>query len=400
MSTKQDENVKDLLLNVPQTVPLPSSSCKRSPIIIIGGGSIAQIAHIPTYIEYSFPIAAICDLDKKQLTECKQLLSAYKHIQYFDNMQSLLTFIAKSSNSESFIFDIATRPLSYFSILSELPSYSNIICQKPFGHNLESSKNLVKLIHAKHFNFATLYSLRYSSIMLYLSNALKTKNIGSYFGDIIDVEMTEKYLIPWSNWPWLKAYGEWIEIVFHSIHFLDALQSIFGVPDRVFAEIGNRPNAMQCILVYGDEHLQFPKLRIRVYVDHNCKYQKEEVLLNVNGSKGALLGSIGSILGESDGQNNKIKDTLKVKVDALEKKEAMEIKLQKSWMYESFYGPISNLQRFINGEDDKINTDIKSCYNTQLLIYALQKSEKEKKFVNMYDVQKKHGIESIISCKL
>ena len=407
-STKTDPKVIEWLLSrISQRFSQSAFLNKLIPIIIIGAGGIAQNAHIPTYIKNSLPIAAICDLDENQLKKCKQLLANYRHpsyttpVQYFNNIQSLLSWIANHpelKRDKGVIFDVATRPFAYEPVLSSLPPKSIILLQKPFGHNLEAAKKLVNIITTKKFIFGVFYTLRNASIMLYIKNVLESVKTRKLFGDIVDVELSEKYVIPWANWPYLKAYGEHIELTFHSVHYLDALQSIFGIPDKVFAEIGNRPNQMQAILVYSDKHPKYPKLRIRVYIDHQCKYQKEEIILNVNGQKGSLCGSIGSMLGELKGQSNDIKDSLKVNCEGM--KSGIDVRLEGSWFYDAFYGPMSNIQRYINGDDKYIRTDMKSCYDTSLLVHALILSDKEGRFIDMKDVHQQHGIGSFMKSRL
>ena len=166
----------------------------------------------------------------------------------------------------------------------------------------------------------------------------------------------------------------------------------------MFAGIGKRPQQMTVILVYDDQHPKYPGLRVRLYIDHCCAFQKEQAVLNVNGSNGALKGTFQSILNETAGYNNYTKDTLKVKVKGIDKD--IHIQLKNSWMYQAFYGPISNIQRYINGQDKHIWTNMQSCFDTQLLVYALKLSDKNRAFVNMKDVHNKHGVNTFIRSKL
>ena len=53
-------------------------------------------------------------------------------------------------------------------------------------------------------------------------------------GEPVDARIQVSVRTPWEMWPWLAQTPQ-LEVMFHSIHYLDSLRFLFGDPLRVTA---------------------------------------------------------------------------------------------------------------------------------------------------------------------
>ena len=114
----------------------------------------------------------------------------------------------------------------------------------------------------------------------------------------------------------------------------------------IILDYGNR---IRCSLVLNHLHR------------HNQKHQASE--FKVEGTGGAALLTMGINLDYPAGKP----DTLQV---ALGDSDWQALSLRGSWFIEAFEGPMSNLQRFIAGEDDGLITSVDDAIRTMALVEA------------------------------
>src|SRR5439155_7860939 len=137
-----------------------------------------------------------------------------------------------------------------------------------------------------------------------------------------------------------------VEVPYHSIHYLDAIRGIAGEPRGVYCRsVGHpahprlRDARSSIILDYGD------RLRCSLVMNHTHqpgpKYRASQLI--VEGLEAAVRLTWGVNLDYPTGPA----DTMEIG----ENREWRDVPLRGSWFIEAFEGPMSNLQRFIAGED-------------------------------------------------
>ncbi len=62
----------------------------------------------------------------------------------------------------------------------------------------------------------------------------------------------------------------------------------------------------------------------------------------------------------------------------------IEVPLNGNWVVDSFYGPMANVQRFINGEDNVLHTDVTDVIHTMDLVEAIIESHESKGYSVKY----------------
>ena len=62
----------------------------------------------------------------------------------------------------------------------------------------------------------------------------------------------------------------------------------------------------------------------------------------------------------------------------------IEVPLAGNWIMDSFYGPMANVQRFSNGQDEVLHTDVKDVIHTMDLVQTLIESHESKGYSVRY----------------
>jgi len=340
-------------IGLKQEWPVPSN---KIPIIFIGAGGIIKNCHIPAYKKIGFELMGVYDLDKKNSNELSREFSIPN---VYESLEEALSI-------KGVVFDIAVPPDQLLKIVNLLPNNAYALLQKPMGSNYLEAKKILEICKEKNITAALNFQLRFSPMMLCLRDIVEKKIIG----EIVDIEFHYSYFLPWHLWPFLEKLDR-VEIPLNSIHYFDLIRSIFGMPKGVFA--------------YSTGHPKYPKLKdakttailiypgnLRCALSLNHCYQfgptNQSANVKIEGTKGVVFLTLGSMLNYP----NYLKDKLEIKtVD----NDWEEIPLEGSWMPDAFGGTMSNLQRFISGEDKKLETDVSDTIDTMKLVDALLKSQ-------------------------
>jgi len=337
------------MIELNQSWPRPS---KPMPIVIFGAGSIVTDAHIPAYAAAGFEILGIFDPD---LRKSQNLADQYGFIAFKTAKQA--------ASQSSVVFDIATPPDAHAKILGILPFGSAVLMQKPMGSNLEDATEILKICRARKLKAAVNFQLRFAPMMLALKDAVDQ----GLLGDLVDFDAWLALDTPWGLWAFLKDLPR-VEILLHSIHYMDFIRSLFGNPLGVHAKTLGHPNDMtsntrtSAILDYGD------MVRCALSINHNHsfgrKYQACE--FRIGGTKGAAYVQLGVNLDYPRGEA----DILEINTgDGWQ-----AIPLQGSWFTESFGHRMAQLQRFSSGEEDTLISSVEDAWNTMALVEAAYES--------------------------
>ena len=326
----------------------PSNS---RPIVIIGAGGIVRTAHIPAYRKLEYPIAGIYDL---RMNTAVDTASAF-------GIGVIFSSIDKAVSSPGTIFDIAVPGNQVLSVLERLPDGAPALIQKPMGENMAEARTILELCQAKKLKAAVNFQLRFSPNMLALRDLLAENALGT----VTDIEVRVVDRQPWELWPFLKGTPR-LEVLYHSIHYLDAIRFLFGEPEGVYCKAISHPDMPELadtrstiILDYGN------RIRCSLVLNHSHRHgEKHQVSeFKVEGTGGAALLTMGVNLGYPVGKP----DTMEL---ALGTSDWQTVPLRGSWFIEAFEGPMSNLQRFIGGEDDVLVTRVEDAIRTMALVEA------------------------------
>jgi len=349
MTTQLPHSIRDLR----QSWPRPSAP---RPIVVIGAGSIVRDAHLPVYQRLGFPVAGIFDVNAKASAERADAFSIPRVFESIDEAVSM----------RDVIFDVAIPPENIASVLERLPSGTAVLIQKPMGRDLADARRIVAICRDRKLCAAVNFQLRFAPNMLAIKDAFDR----GVFGDILDVEVRINLHTPWNYWAFLKGVPR-LEVLMHSIHYLDLIRSLIGEPRGVYCK-GVRHPAMpdysdtrtSIVLDYGDT------IRCSLTMNHAHTFGGRFGMsqLKIEGTRGAAIAKMGVNLNYPEGEP----DTLEIATEDSNGWSA--VALRGSWFLEAFEGPMSNLQRFVAGEDSRLVSGVEDSIRTMAVVEACYES--------------------------
>jgi predicted dehydrogenase len=332
-----------------QSWPKPS---RPSPIVLIGAGGIAQSAHLPAYREAGLRVAGLFDVRADVAAAV-----AAEH-----GVERVHSTLASAVSERDVVFDVAVPAEAVLNVVEMLPPGSAVLIQKPLGRDLEEARRIVACCERRELVAAVNFQLRFSPNMLALRDVLERELLGR----VRDVEVRVNVVTPWQLWDFLKGIPRH-EILYHSIHYLDLIRGLFGEPRSVLCRVTHNPDLPQfsdtasaIVLDYG------PQLRVLVSTNHAHDFGARHAMsaLKVEGTRGAAVAKLGVNLGYPRGLPDELELAL------APGSSFCSVALQGSWFHRAFAGPMSNLQRFVAGEDAILHTRVSDALRTMALVEA------------------------------
>ena len=325
------------------------------PIVVIGAGSIVRDAHLPVYWRLKFPVAGIFDVNP---AAARDRAEAFAIPRVFASLE-------EAAHTSGAVFDIAVPPDHIASILERLPIGAAVLIQKPMGRDLAEARAILAIARKRKLVAAMNFQLRFAPNMLALRDALEQRA----FGEILDIEVRINLYTPWEYWAFLKGVPR-LEILMHSIHYIDLLRLLFGEPRGVYCRGVRHPNMpdypdvrTSIIFDYGET------IRASLVMNHAHKFGPRFAVseLKVEGTEGAAIARMGVNLNYPKGEP----DTLEI---AGHDSGWGSTALRGSWFLEAFEGPMANLQRFIAGEDPALISSLEDACRTMAIVEACYES--------------------------
>jgi predicted dehydrogenase len=322
------------------------------PIINIGAGSIVHDAHLPAYRKAGFPVAAIVDPDAERARK----LAAQFGVPLAT--PSLAEAIRQSPREV--IFDIAVPARKILDILPELPDGAAVLIQKPMGETLEEARAILNLSRQKGLTAAINFQLRWAPNML----GAQALTAAGAAGDLHDLEVQVNVFTPWDLWTFL-ATAPRLEILYHSIHYVDLVRSWFGNPQRVLARTVRNPRTpglaatkSVIILDYGEWK------RVSIATSHSNDMGAGQISrVRWEGTEGAFEAQMGVNLDYPTGRP----DTLRF---ARRGEAWTDLPCSGNWFPDAFMGSMGSLQAYVAGETNELPTSVESAIDTMRTVEA------------------------------
>lgn len=347
-------------MNIPYKPLLPNT---EQPIIIIGASGIVKDAHLPAYEMAGFNVFGITN---RTISKAHDLAKQFKIAYVFENVADAVQHAPSNA-----VYDITVLPDQYIEILEQLPDGAAVLIQKPMGNDLAQAREIVAVCERKKLVAAINFQLRFAS---FVSAARYIINEG-IIGDLYDLEFKVTVNTPWELFPLIKEHPR-LEILFHSVHYIDCIRSFLGNPKGVMAKTAKHPlkKLSSCrstiILDYGEEM----HVVINTNHDHHFGPKHEESYIKWEGTKGAIKAKMGLLMNYPDGMPDEFEIALANEKDGTY--EWKKIELEGSWFPEAFIGTMSNLMRFKEGSDQKLLASVQDVLDTMKVVEACYISNK------------------------
>lgn len=329
-----------------QSLPLPKTSL---PVVIFGAGSIVTDAHLPAYARLGFSVAGLYDHDQAKA----QAVAAKAGTRAFATMAEA-TALGLGA-----VYDLATPPAAHAALLEALPDGAVCIIQKPMGSDLAEADRIIRICRAKGLKAAVNFQLRFAPAMLALKDAIAQ----GHLGQVVDVDGLLAVDTPWHLWAFLADLPR-VEILLHSIHYLDTIRDILGNPMGVHARTMGHPSSTvsntrtAMILDYGQT------VRCALSINHNHSFGRrfQACEFRIGGTKGAAYVKLGVNLDYPKGEP----DELWLNTGAGWE----QVPLIGNWFIEAFLGRFTQVMRFAVGEDPALHGSAEDAWHTMALVEA------------------------------
>lgn len=332
------------------------------PIMIIGAGGIVQDAHLPAYQKAGFEVFGIVNRTKEK---AEKLAEAYQIPQVFGNIADAILSFPKN-----IVYDLALMPPQYPDILNQLPEGSYVLIQKPMGDNLNEAKEILNICKRRQHIAAINCQLRFAPFV----NAARYLISQGLIGELYDMEVRLTTYTPWEIFPYVAVH-ERLEILYHSIHYIDLIRSFLGNPKSVMAKTFKHPEKSYSstrttmIFNYGDTL----RAVINTNHDHSFGPHNQESFIKWEGTKGAIKVKMGLLLDYPHGAPDLIEYCLLKKG---EKPVWESVPLEGSWFPDAFIGSMSSLMRYAEGSSKELPTGVEDVIHTMRVVESAYQSDK------------------------
>jgi predicted dehydrogenase len=334
------------------------------PIVIIGAGGIVREAHLPAYRKADYPVVALVDPDQPK---AQALADAFDiPIATASLHEALSSSELNAKATAQLIFDVAVPAKALLPVLEQIPDGSAVLMQKPMGETLSEAVQIFLLCRRKHLKAAVNFQLRWSPVMLAAEEIYKSHALGK----LHDIEIHVSTYMPWQLWTFLRTAPR-LEILYHSIHYIDLIRAWLGNPERVYAKTIRNPctddlsaTKSAIILDYGDW------VRAVITTNHGQNYSAElqHSYVQWEGTSGVMRAQMGVNLDYPTGKP----DTLQFAQKPLAK--LQEIPIAGNWFPDAFIGSMGSLQRFVTGESKELPTSVEDAIDTMRTVEAAYNS--------------------------
>ncbi len=336
--------------------PLPRSP---RPIVTIGAGGIVRAAHLPAYAKAGFPVIAVSDPAPGKAEELARDFGIAHH---FTSVADAIAFAPPDA-----VFDVAVPASQLGNILPLLPTGATVLIQKPMGETLDEARVIRHICRTREFTASVNFSLRYSPNNL---AAVELARRG-YLGEIHDLEIQTRTYTPWQLWTFL-ATAPRLEILYHSIHYLDLVRSWFGNPRGVYCKTVRNPQTPSLAPTKSTILLDYPDKRVLVATNHGHDFgdRFQHSFAQWEGTGGAARITMGLNLDYPHGKP----DTLEYAQRGDPSKTWHQLPVSGENFPDAFIGTMGALQAFAEGSIDTLPSHFEDAFQTMALVEACYRS--------------------------
>ena len=315
----------------------------RRPIAIVGAGAIVDVAHLPAYRQAGLEVTGLYDLNAGRAAE---VADRHGVPRVYGSLEELL------ADERAEVVDIAVAPAAQPGIVRQaLAAGKHLLCQKPFAPDVATGRELVELAEKAGRKIAVNQQLRFDEGIA----AARAMVRQGWIGEPTAMTFTVNIFTDWSAWDWLVTTDR-LEIVYHSIHYLDAIRSVLGDPELVFCTGSRTPGQVAKGETRTMSTLVYPgEVRALVHATHENRTGDGEAAFRIDGTKGAIKGTLGLLYDYPHGRP----DTLQVNSRVLPTDGWLPYPVTRRWLPDAVAGPMGSLLRAIaeGGEPETSGAD-------------------------------------------
>ena len=362
----EDPNMADIFPHLDYKPKLPQRMDHG--IGIVGAGGIVNYAHLPAYKQVGFKVIGITDQNREKAERTAKEHSIEK---VCVSVEELLRV------PEVEIVDIAVYPAQQVSIVEQCTAAGkHLLCQKPFADEYAKAVRSVELAERAKVKIAVNQQMRWDAGIRCARILIDEGWLGTPVYGGIQVHCKTD----WSLWPWIYE-GQRLEIMFHSIHYIDSLRFLFGDPAHVFTSGSRAPGESTRAETKTLTTWEYESgLQVLIDVCHSTWQDDPYAIFRFEGTEGVIKGTIGLMYNYPTGRP----DTL----EFMSKRNPgywFSARLDSMWIPDAFVGPMASLMRSIESGSEP-ETSGRDNLRTLQVVFAEYRSMAEKRAVRPEEI--------------
>ena len=338
-----------------------SSSSQNIPIYIIGAGGIVNTAHLPAYKIAGFNVQGIYDLIPEN---AKTTAEKFNVPHVFTSVEEMIAHAPKNA-----VFDVAVPGSETIALLQQLPDGATVLLQKPMGEHYEAAKQILEISRNKKMLAGINFQLRYAPYIL-AAKELISKNL---LGELNDIEVNVNVYTPWHIWDYLQATPR-VEILYHSIHYIDLVRSLLGNPQSVYAKTTRHSSMPQLASVRSNIIMDYGEMiRANILTNHCHNYgiPKQKSYIKIEGCKGAVIINFGALINYPRGAADSFEYVL---LEKGKEPQWQQMQIEGSWFPHAFIGSMYEMLLAAEGKNMRPDNSVEDCIYTMACVEAAYQS--------------------------
>jgi predicted dehydrogenase len=335
---------------------------------IVGCGGIVNYAHLPAYRAHGLNLRACYDANRET---AERTAADHEIPAVAADIDALL------ADETIQILDIAVPPWAQPELaLRAIAAGKHLLCQKPLSLDYAAAANLVAAADRAGVKLAVNQQMRWDAGIRVSRQLIEQGALG----DPADARIEVSIATPWQMWPWI-AESDRLEVMYHSIHYLDSLRYLLGDPIRVTAAHGRWPGQPEhgetrttTILDFGSDRQAI------VDVNHHNWSDDSYAVFRFLGTEGIVKGTLGLLYDYPTGRV----DTLAYQARG-EPGTWHDVPLSTRWIPDAFIGPMGSLMEAIQTGGEPLTSGADNL-DTLRLVFAAYQSAAEGRAVDVADI--------------
>lgn len=338
-------------------------------IAIVGCGGIVNYAHLPAYTAYGLRVLGCYDVDAEAARATAERFGLGR---VYGTLDEVLADEAVE------IVDVAVQPWHQRAIAERaLASGKHLLLQKPLAVELGHAAVIAEAGRRAGRKVAVNQQMRWSGGIAAARQLVEA----GYVGQPTDVQIQVSVKTPWTMWPWLQQSPR-LDVLYHSIHYLDTVRFWVGDPEWVTARHAKYPGQAEVAETKTVTILDYPSgLQALVAVNHHNETGGHHAIFRVLGTDGIVEGTIGLLAEYPAGGV----DTVRCRQADDPADVWHELPLTTLWVPGAFIGTMGSLMEAIQ-HDGVPETGAADNLTTLRLVHACYLSAGENRSVRLDEV--------------
>ncbi|MCM3715516.1 Gfo/Idh/MocA family oxidoreductase [Alkalihalobacillus oceani] len=345
---------------------------KSMGIGIVGAGEIVREAHLPAYKLAGFHVVGITN---RTISRAEELAERFSIPKVYQSAEELI------ADPDITIIDIAVSAEKQVEIVEMATAAGkHVLCQKPLGSTYKDGVKIVELCKKAGVKGAINQQMRWAPGIRASHSIIER----GWLGELLQATIQVNVKTDFSSWEFLRKV-ETLEVMYHSIHYMDSIRFLFGTPEYIYADGARFPGQAPVGETRTMIHMKFKdETRALIHDNHNNFADHDDwyATFRFEGTDGIVKGTNGALYNYPVGEE----DTLQFYSKKIDEHYWFKPTLEGKWFPHAFIGTMGELMRAIE-EDREPENSVEDNLLTLKMLFAAYQSMAENRPVHLAEIE-------------